>query len=653
MSKTIALFAALDSSNRYNLWVTDGTTVGTFELNPPNESAAGLIPASYDFAVLGSNLLFRGVDASGNKALWVTDGTAAGTVELNVPGASSSGLAPFDPLTFNDKVLFNGLDANNHDNLWVTDGTATGTSELNVPGAWSGGLAPQELTVFGSKVMFVGADATGSNLWVTDGSAANTTDLHLTAAWTTSSVPALGLFAFGQNVLFSTQDGPGFDLWVTDGTATGTTELNANGVVPGAGASPGSFTLFNNLAWFVGRGAAGLYGLWKTDGTVTGTTELNISGASLTTGLFGTSTNFAVLGNRMLFAGEDTNNHKNLWVTDGTASGTVELNVSGASSVGLAPSDLTVFGNKVLFSGLDSNGERGLWVTDGTATGTTELTSGNIFPADLTVLGNEVLFSGSDSHNNTTFWVTDGTAAGTSEQVSLSSLGASNFDQVVHGFIPLTVTCFRAGTHVRASDCYTRIEDMKIGDLVVTKHSGIVPIKWIECRYIECRLHPQPRDVWPVRIATGAFAPAVPTCDLWLSPDHAIFFDDMLIPVKYLINGGTIAQEACDEVTYYHIELAEHDIIFAEGLEVESYLDVTDRSNYENGGKIIQLFPNFSMRSQNTLALWEACGAAPLQISGPKLTVTQEKLRARSKIGNTIRRTKGVNERVERGGRLL
>ena len=50
------------------------------------------------------------------------------------------------------------------------------------------------------------------------------------------------------------------------------------------------------------------------------------------------------------------------------------------------------------------------------------------------------------------------------------------------------------------------------------------------------------------------------------SPDHAVFIDGVLIPVRYLINGRTIVQEPADEVTYYHVELPRHDVIFAEGL---------------------------------------------------------------------------------------
>jgi hypothetical protein len=66
-------------------------------------------------------------------------------------------------------------------------------------------------------------------------------------------------------------------------------------------------------------------------------------------------------------------------------------------------------------------------------------------------------------------------------------------------------------------------------------------------------------------------------------------------------------------VTYYHVELPHHELILAEGLAVESYLDVGDRSNFENGGGAIALFPNF------TSLKWETEGCAPLVVTGPEL----------------------------------
>ena len=68
------------------------------------------------------------------------------------------------------------------------------------------------------------------------------------------------------------------------------------------------------------------------------------------------------------------------------------------------------------------------------------------------------------------------------------------------------------------------------------------PIVWIGQRAVNCARHPKPETVWPVRVQAGAFGENVPVRDLYLSPDHAVFVNDVLVPVKLLINGTTMRQ---------------------------------------------------------------------------------------------------------------
>jgi ELWxxDGT repeat protein len=194
-------------------------------------------------------------------------------------------------------------------------------------------------------------------------------------------------------------------------------------------------------ALFVGEDTSGNISLWSTDGTGAGTNELTAAGSNAT-GLFFnvTEPDFTVLGNKVLFAGQDAAGNSGLWVTNGTAGGTRELMVAGANAGGLfdlhhfstnfSP-EFTVLGNLALFEGYDARGVDGLWVTDGTAAGTHELTvagsyaSGlfaNVSAPDFTVVGSTVLFAGDDASGNANLWITNGTSAGTSE---LTAAGAS------------------------------------------------------------------------------------------------------------------------------------------------------------------------------------------------------------------------------------
>jgi hypothetical protein len=125
-----------------------------------------------------------------------------------------------------------------------------------------------------------------------------------------------------------------------------------------------------------------------------------------------------------------------------------------------------------------------------------------------------------------------------------------------------------------------------------------------------------------VRVAAGAFGGGLPRRDLMLSPDHAVFAGGVLIPVRYLVNGATIEQVSAEDVTYFHIELPHHAVLFAEGLPAESYLDTGNRAAFANGGGSAQLQPEFSRQ------VWHADGCAELVVTGPKLVSARQRLLA-------------------------
>jgi autotransporter passenger strand-loop-strand repeat protein len=174
--------------------------------------------------------------------------------------------------------------------------------------------------------------------------------------------------------------------------------------------------------------------------------------------------------------------------------------------------------------------------------------------------------------------------------------------------------CYCLGARILTDRGEVAVEDLRIGDHVHTVlGESEEPIMWIGHRRVDCAHHPKPRQVWPVRVAAGAFGAGQPHSDLFLSPDHAVYINEVLIPVKYLVNDSTIVQVPVDHVTYYHVELPHHEVVLAQGLAAESYLDTGDRSNFENGDAPIALYPDFSAR------MWEALGCAPLIVTGPEL----------------------------------
>ena len=156
------------------------------------------------------------------------------------------------------------------------------------------------------------------------------------------------------------------------------------------------------------------------------------------------------------------------------------------------------------------------------------------------------------------------------------------------------------------------VEALDVGEtLRVLPGGATTPVIWIGRRTIDCTRHPRPHQVWPVRIAAGAFGPHWPTRDLHLSPDRAVFAADVLIPVKYLINNVTIEQVRWDAVTYYHVELPRHSVLLAERLPVESYLATGEREDFANSAGPIMLYPDFASRVR------EAEGCASLIVTEP------------------------------------
>jgi hypothetical protein len=180
-----------------------------------------------------------------------------------------------------------------------------------------------------------------------------------------------------------------------------------------------------------------------------------------------------------------------------------------------------------------------------------------------------------------------------------------------------SVTCFTAGTRIAAPGGEVSVETLLSGDLVATASGQLREIAWIGRRSIDCTRHPSPQSVWPVRVAAGAFAPGLPSRDLLLSPDHAVFAEGVLIPVRMLVNGATITQVERSHVSYFHIELATHDVLLAEGLPVESYLDTGNRDTFANAATVA-LHPRLEPGAENALA-WEAYGCAPLKVHGAEV----------------------------------
>jgi hypothetical protein len=138
------------------------------------------------------------------------------------------------------------------------------------------------------------------------------------------------------------------------------------------------------------------------------------------------------------------------------------------------------------------------------------------------------------------------------------------------------------------------IEDLSIGDVVVTHGGKDREIRWIgRVSISRDDASAWPEGAMPVRIAKDAFASGVPRRDLDLSSEHMLFLNGVLIPVSNLVNGTTVRAVApdADVVHYFHVELDSHDVLLAEGTPCDSLLATAEnRKRFDNYDEYVALF---------------------------------------------------------------
>ncbi|QRM35652.1 Hint domain-containing protein [Microvirga sp. VF16] len=146
-----------------------------------------------------------------------------------------------------------------------------------------------------------------------------------------------------------------------------------------------------------------------------------------------------------------------------------------------------------------------------------------------------------------------------------------------------TVICFLPGTQITTAQGQVPIETLKRGDLVQTADGRTVPVRWIG-RQTVSTFFADPLRVLPICIKAGALAENVPSRDLYVSPDHAILIDDILVHASALVNGTSIvrAPAPAQTFTYYHVELADHSLLLADNVPAESFIDNVDRMAFDN-----------------------------------------------------------------------
>ncbi|WP_418610703.1 Hint domain-containing protein [Gluconobacter cerinus] len=184
--------------------------------------------------------------------------------------------------------------------------------------------------------------------------------------------------------------------------------------------------------------------------------------------------------------------------------------------------------------------------------------------------------------------------------------------------------CYCPGTLIQTPQGERPVEDLVIGDLILTASGDARPIRWIGRRAYDPLFAYGNRDVLPILFHKGSLGNNLPKRDLTVSPLHAMLIDGYLIPALHLVNDHSILQiQKPETIRYIHIELDSHDILLAEGAPSESFLDDRSRGMFHNAHEYEALYPDAPRQHPRY--------CAPRLEDGPELAQIHSRLKEHAK----------------------
>ncbi len=351
-------------------------------------------------------------DSKHGQEPWITNALAADTPhilkDINTRPAHLVKFAhtPSMSITDGTTLYFVASDEGKRCGLWRKSDSASTPQLIRSMRACE---SIRHLTFLGSELYFVLSTPQGDQLWrATASSSELAADIRATGAPYPSRITRLT--ASGGKLYFAGRDGQsdsGNQLWVYD-PANGAQALS-NAI------DPSYLTDLNGKLYF--SASDNVYGreLWVSDGTASGTKILKNINANSNDAF---PISLTVYNNKLYFSANDGSHGYELWVSDGTQGGTQMLKDLTSDAASSDPEYFTLAGGKLFFAAFDTSHGEELWVTDGTAANTQMVkdlwpgVSGS-YPSDFTAVGNRLFFVAEDDTHGAELWVSDGTAANT------------------------------------------------------------------------------------------------------------------------------------------------------------------------------------------------------------------------------------------------
>ncbi|WP_406721370.1 Hint domain-containing protein [Thioclava litoralis] len=166
------------------------------------------------------------------------------------------------------------------------------------------------------------------------------------------------------------------------------------------------------------------------------------------------------------------------------------------------------------------------------------------------------------------------------------------------------VPCFTPGAQIMTAQGPRRIEELRLGDQVVTRDNGLQAIRWLGARSLGAEALDAPA-LRPIRIPAGSLGDGLPAIDLLVSPQHRMLLrgpelqlafseDEMLIAATHLCGARGIHAIRPDSVTYIHMMFDHHEVVLANGVWSESFqpgCQVMGAMETAQRTEILTLFP--------------------------------------------------------------
>ena len=401
------LFRVTNSQGQAELWGSDGTSDGTVRLGVFQND----IYHPFGISIVGSAAFFQATDGT-NNGVWKTDGTVAGTTFIQ--GTQGA----YDPVAVGSHLFYflDGTDPGQFipsHQLWTSD--LSGGSKIELTSFGIVGDSIPVAMIAGNGVAYI--DAEGA-LMSSDGTVSGTVNLNATVQGT-SNGPNAWAFTGGRLFFQGTDSNDGNEPWTSNGTEQGTHRLAD--VNPGtADSNPQGFVAVGGSVYFSAEDGTHGRELWKSDLTAGDTSlvdDINPGSAS---------SNPAWIvpgGNGIVFSATTAAYGTELWTSDGTPQGTTIVKDINPGSADSNPQWLASFNGKVYFSAVNlpfgAAGAVGdeLWVTDGTASGTqlvADINPGQLdsFPRNLIIAGGTLFFTADDGTNGRQLWKLGGIGGG-------------------------------------------------------------------------------------------------------------------------------------------------------------------------------------------------------------------------------------------------